>query len=233
MSSLFDQDFYQAINRARWDVAAALLEQLTVMYPRTVSTCLDAGCGPGWFSEKLRAAGLQVAGIDGRESNIALARERVTGGRFHVGDLESESIVPRLGSFDLVFCFGLLYHTENPFRVLRNLKAMTKELLLLETQVIPGDEPTARLVSENANDTQGLTFYSLIPTKPCLSVMLHAVGYSQVYEYVGEIRHEDFVDGPTRFKRRGVFLASMLPLALPEWVPMPAYAASKYDYTKR
>jgi hypothetical protein len=42
-----------------------------------------------------------------------------------------------LGEFDVVLCFGFLYHMENPFNVLKRLRNVTGGLLLLETHVAP------------------------------------------------------------------------------------------------
>ena len=42
-----------------------------------------------------------------------------------------------LNPFDVVLCFGLLYHMENPFNVLKRLRNVTGRLLLLETHAAP------------------------------------------------------------------------------------------------
>ena len=36
-----------------------------------------------------------------------------------------------------MLCFGFLYHLENPFNVLKRLRNVTGDLLLLETHVAP------------------------------------------------------------------------------------------------
>ena len=43
-----------------------------------------------------------------------------------------------LGEFDLVLCFGLLYHLENPMRTIRHLRALTGQGLLLESMSLRG-----------------------------------------------------------------------------------------------
>ena len=59
-----------------------------------------------------------------------------------------------LGRFDLVFCFGLLYHLENPLLAIRHLRAMTEKVLLVEGVIFPGDEPTMGLVDEAPSEDQ-------------------------------------------------------------------------------
>lgn len=51
----------------------------------------------------------------------------------------------RLGSFDVVFYLGVLYHMEQPFEALKRLAAVTKEVAVIATQAIcvPGHEDHA------------------------------------------------------------------------------------------
>jgi hypothetical protein len=62
-----------------------------------------------------------------------------------------------LGVADLIFCFGLLYHTENPFQVIRNIERLTGQRLLLEPPAFPSHEPVLRFVDEGPYLDQGLT----------------------------------------------------------------------------
>lgn len=43
-----------------------------------------------------------------------------------------------LGTHDLVLCFGLIYHLENPVGALRVARALCRRLCVVETQVVPG-----------------------------------------------------------------------------------------------
>lgn len=58
-----------------------------------------------------------------------------------VGDFMTMDLEP-LGSFDVVFFFGVLYHMENPLASLRRLASLTKDVALIETHAIaiPGYE---------------------------------------------------------------------------------------------
>ena len=53
-----------------------------------------------------------------------------------------------LGRFDIVFCYGLLYHVENPIAALRNRAGCCAELLLLETAVTDYPRPVFQLAYE-------------------------------------------------------------------------------------
>jgi tRNA (mo5U34)-methyltransferase len=228
---LFDEPYYLAINEARWRVAERVVVALRVQ--ASLTTCLDVGSGPGWFSERLVGLGLRVTGIDGRHELAEEARRRVPGAAFQAVDAESEPAMAALGRFDLVFCFGLLYHTENPFRVLRNLERATGSVLLLETQVLPGDEPILRLIGEGHNETQGLTYHSLVASRSALVRMLDTAGYTWVGRYTGTIDHPDFLDTPERHPRRAVYLAARRPFDAPDVETEPRVVVGKYDYRKR
>lgn len=229
---LFDEPYYLEINEARWALAARTIAQLGRQVPGGVRTCADVGAGPGWFSERLVGQGLEVVGLEGRAELTAEAARRVTGATFKQVNVESSSEMGELGRFDLVFCFGLLYHTENPFAVVRNLERLTGEVLFIETMVLPTDEPIFRLVGEGQNETQGLTYHSLIASRSALVKMLQTAGFSWVGEYMGRVDHPDFVDSPSRYRRRGVYLASRRPLTVDNFRLCPPVDAPKYTFVK-
>jgi 2-polyprenyl-3-methyl-5-hydroxy-6-metoxy-1,4-benzoquinol methylase len=199
----------------------------------TLKNCLDVGCGVGWFSERLLALGLKVEALDGRQENVAEARRRVAGVRFHVANIAAESEMASFPRYDLVFCFGVMYHTEVPLLVVRNLRRLTKKILLLETIVIPRNGPCAWLVEEGENETQGLTFHAFIPSRTCMLKMLQVSGFEHVYEYLGPVKHEDFEETLTRHRKRRVFLASSIALSMDRIVLAPQIAARKYAFAKR
>jgi trans-aconitate methyltransferase len=230
---LFDEEYYLRINEARWRAAEALLERLRAAGREPLSTCLDIGCGPGWFSDRLCRWGLSVHGLEGRPELIAEARRRVPAATFDLADIESDSVPGRFEAADLVFCFGLIYHTENPFRAVRNLHALTRGSLLVESILVPGPAASFHLQDEGANETQGLTYHSLVPSRASLAKMLQCAGFGYVYEYGGEVDHDDFRETETMNRRRGIFLARSAPLPGDDLRLVPPVAAPKYDFGKR
>ena len=105
----------------------------------SIKTAIDVGCGLGHFSRLLQSLGLEVAAVDGRQQNVDEARRRSTNIQFQQFNAEDMNI-SRLGAFDLGFCFGLLYHLENPLLTIRNLRAITGKILLVESVIFPGNE---------------------------------------------------------------------------------------------
>ena len=232
-SLLFDEPYYIEINEARWTLAASVIQTLQRQRSGGLTTCLDVGSGPGWFAERLVGLGLDVIGVEGRADLTAEAARRVPGAAFQTVNVESEAEMGALGQLDLVFCLGLLYHTENPFRVLRNLEQRTGGALLLETQVIPGDQPTFCLIGEGQNETQGLTYHSIIASRPALVKMLQTAGFAWVARFTGRVEHPDFIDTPERYARRAIYLAARQPFDVPDFVTEPTVNVGKYDYTRR
>lgn len=233
MSDLtFDQPYYIAINLARWAAAQRIIAQLQERIPGGLRSCVDVACGPGWFSERLAKLGLDVTGIEGRIELVEEAIRRVPRLTFRQVDVESEVAMHDLGTFDLVFCFGLLYHIENPFRVVRNLERATGQVLLLETMVYPSDEPILRFVDEGSYSDQGLTYHAVIPSRLTLAKMLRTAGFTWVAEYTGGVDHTDFIENAEQYRRRGVFIAARMPLDVLDAEVIPVVDAPIYGVVK-
>ena len=123
----------------------ALMEQaLDAAVGRDCSrlTALDLACHQGWFALHLARRGFrEVVGVDAREEHLADARlmAEVAGVktlRTLRLDLE-EARAADVGTHDVTLMLGLLYHLENPVRVLRLARAATRRVLVIETQVVP------------------------------------------------------------------------------------------------
>ena len=108
---------------------------------------LDAGCGAGMAAQFAANAGAHVSGIDATENLIAIARERVPGGDFHVGDLESLPFAD--AAFDLVTGFNSFQYAGNPVVALREAARVTKPggHIVVTTWGPPEKMPAASLVT--------------------------------------------------------------------------------------
>lgn len=175
---VFDQAHYEILNHARGEVVSRLLAELTP--PLNLRTAIDVGCGLGYFACVLASLGLEVTAVDGRQQNVEEAQRRNPAIKFLRFDAEDPAL-RSLGSFDLVFCFGLLYHLENPFLAIRHLHAMTRSLLLVESVIFPGEQPVMGLVQEWQGQDQGLNYAAFYPTEACLQKMFYRAGFRFVY----------------------------------------------------
>jgi SAM-dependent methyltransferase len=206
---IFDAEHYENLNAPRATVVSTLLSGL--IQKLALHTALDVGCGLGYFAGLLQSLGLKVSAVDGRHGNVEEARRRFPEIPFHQFDAEDPK-VRELGIFDLVFCFGLLYHLENPMNAVRHLHAMTRELLLIEAVTFPGEEPIMALVDEGTGEDQALNRIAFYPTEACLVKMLYRAGFSNVYRLNGLPKHPDYYAGTNTRRTRTMLAGSIKPI---------------------
>jgi SAM-dependent methyltransferase len=168
---------------------------------------LDVGCGFGYFSNWLSELGLEVTAVDGRRDNVAEASRRHPHVRFEVANVEDQ-LLTGVRTFDFVLCFGLLYHLENPFAAVRNLAAVSSNVLLIESVCAPGREVAAYMYEERQGLDQGINYIALIPTEAWLIKALYAAGFSFVYRTSRPPEHIDFRSRVGKKRRRIVLVAS-------------------------
>src|SRR5919108_5116956 len=73
---------------------------------------LDAGCGSGMAAALAAERGATVTGLDAAEALVALARQRLPRGDFHVGELEALPFPAR--SFTAVTSFNAVQFAADP-----------------------------------------------------------------------------------------------------------------------
>jgi len=103
------------------DAYRNILERVTV---RRGTKLLDMGCGAGRFSRIAADRGAHVAGIDATAAFIEIARERVRGGDFRVGDLEQLPWPD--DSFDVVTGFNSFIFAASVDRALREARRVAR-----------------------------------------------------------------------------------------------------------
>jgi tRNA (mo5U34)-methyltransferase len=107
-------------------------------------TVLDVGCNAGFYSFEAKRRGAErVLGVDGQRQHVrqGLFVRKVVGlevefRRLNVYELSPQSV----GQFDITLALGLLYHLKHPILALENLYRVTKELLIIETAIMPGGQ---------------------------------------------------------------------------------------------
>jgi FkbM family methyltransferase len=205
----FDDRQALRLVEARGETMRRLLKKLVPALG--LATAVDVGCGVGFFSQMLRECGLQVRGFDGRSQNVAEARARFPDIPFAQGDIENTAIRDA-AKFDLVLCFGLLYHLENPLLAMRNLRALSGKCLLLESMCLPAERAETLLREEPRLDNQSLTDVAFYPSEAALVKMMYRAGFHVVYRLVSLPDHDDFRETATHKRRRTMLLASRFPV---------------------
>jgi SAM-dependent methyltransferase len=182
---VFHDDPAVAINRARLDFLASL------GLPLEGKRVLDAGCGVGHHTPFYTSRGCQVVGIDGRPENIEEMKQRYPQVEGLVGDLQTMDL-DALGSFDVVHCLGLLYHTDSPVQALRRLTSVCRGQLVLETIVCDAEGEIMLLADEEGSANQALAGLGCRPSPSFVAMALNRLGFRYVYGTTRPPQHPDF-----------------------------------------
>jgi len=228
--TVFDQKRYVELIEARGETIRKIVPELRRAL--NLSTALDAGCGLGFFSDVLRECGLLVHGFDGRAENVAEAQRRYPGIPFELGDVE-DCKIKDLGSFDLVLCFGLLYHLESPLKAIRNLRALAKKVLFVESMCLPTFELQIILREEPRLVDQSLSDLALYPSEGSIVKMLFRSGFKYVYRTAVLPDHDEFRETPYFRRRRTVLLASSEPILIGGLIPLDEPCEASHPWQKQ
>jgi SAM-dependent methyltransferase len=169
----FDTDAAQRINRARLDHLASL------GLPLDGCTVLEVGAGVGHLTSFFVDRGCRIVATEARVENVAELRRRLPTVDVRPADVEEK--LTALGRFDVVFCYGLLYHLENPLRALRNMAEICDQFLLIETMVCDSRLAVMRLEDETLSVNQALRGLAHRPSPAYLATALNRVGFDHVY----------------------------------------------------
>jgi tRNA (mo5U34)-methyltransferase len=160
---------------------------------------LDVGCNAGFYAiEAKRRGATRVLGVDAQ-------RRLINQARFGCGvlglDIEYRKMsvyelsVCDLGQFDVTLALGLIYHCKHLVLALEKLFEVTKELLIIETAILPlaktpesFSDPVAGpsvmlhplAYVENPPDRKESIFNWFVPGTKCLEALLKGVGFSEV-----------------------------------------------------
>lgn len=100
---------------------------LSLLPPLRGLEVLDAGCGSGWYAERLLAEGASVTAFDATPRFVELTRGRVgTRARVLRADLAEPLDFAADGSFDLVLCALVLHYVEDWGAVFREFRRVLR-----------------------------------------------------------------------------------------------------------
>ncbi|MCS7271861.1 MAG: class I SAM-dependent methyltransferase [Gemmataceae bacterium] len=207
----FTTEHYQRINHRR-------LEHLASLHlPLEGSTVLEVGAGIGDLTTFFLDRGCRVTTSDGRPENVQILQSRYPDLEVIFLDLDApDSLSDR--HFDIVFCYGVLYHLRRPAQALEYLAERCQRFLLLETCVTWGEEQEIHPCEENRMDpTQSISGQGCRPTRRWVFTQMRR-HFPYVYLPRTQPYHEQF---PTDWRLppsdpkaliRAVFIGSREPL---------------------
>lgn len=166
-------------------------------------TAIDIACHQGWFATRVAQwQADDVLAIDARSEHVAdtgLIRDALQLDNLRVVQSDVHALhTLELGQFDLVLMLGLIYHLENPVGALREARALTRQVCVVETQIVPGmtgvvDYGSYRFVRplkgsfgiiDETEETHGpetsTTGICLVPSLEALFWIMRKVGFSRV-----------------------------------------------------
>jgi hypothetical protein len=174
-----------AINQARQDHLASLGLDLE---GRSV---IEVGAGIGLHTAFFESRGCDVLSTDGRAENVEEIRRRHPDRQARQLDLDDAAAVRSAGHFDVMYCYGTLYHLSQPEAFLA-AAADICDLVLLETCVTGGDELELRPISEvAANKTQASHGTGCRPTRTWVMAEL-SKDWGHAYISRTQPAHEQF-----------------------------------------
>jgi hypothetical protein len=142
-------DSYLQMNARRLEHLAALRLPL---FDRKV---LQVGAGIGDLAPFFTSRGCKVIATDGRHENLDVLQSLYPDlEAFHL-DLDEPDMSFR-ERFDIVFCYGTLYHLARPADAIAFMADRCDGMLLVETCVAFGTKPLLRHVSERSEPDQAL-----------------------------------------------------------------------------
>ena len=159
--------------------------------PMSGKRVLDVGCGVGHFSRFYRERGCSWFGVDGRQRNIDIMRSLYPDVDGAVADVQDRSFGD-YGQYEVVHCYGLLYHLESPMAALRNIRAVCSEFVVLETMVADTNLPLMLIVDEVKSVNQALAGVGCRPSPAFVAMALNRVGFRHVYLAAPGPEHDDF-----------------------------------------
>ncbi len=166
-------------------------------------SAVDLACHQGWFALHLARRGFKsIVAVDARAEHLADAQlmADVLGVRTVKPvqlDIE-EARAEQIGVHDVTLMLGLLYHLENPVRALRLARAVTRRVLLIESQVVPhlsgvvdwgswrfqrpmvGNFGIIDETDETHAPEAAIRGICLAPSIPALAWLLERVGFARV-----------------------------------------------------
>jgi len=190
--TLFEADFYVRHNQRRLEHLASLGLDLTE------KTVLEPGPGIGDHSLFYLDRGCHVTAVEPRAENCKMFRQKMeeswtpNAGQVRLIQGSTDKIADLNENFDIVHCYGLLYHVQFPQQLIKMLSDCTKGFMVLETCVSMNIDIAVNPIDEpSENPAQSFEGKGCRPTRPWI---MQALGenFAHVYATATQPAHDEF-----------------------------------------
>lgn len=197
------------INKARQDHLATL--NISIEGKRV----LEVGAGIGLHSPFFIERGCDILITDGLKNNVDEAKRRLPDQKVMVLDLESDESLAHLGTFDIVYCYGLLYHLKNAESAIKRMSEVCTGQLLLETVVSGKHDESIEYLQDHGGNNGSIYGNACRPSR---SWILSKLNQHFGYGYISKTQpnYPDFItdwrDSSVSGTIRSIFVGSKVQL---------------------
>lgn len=167
----------QTIDHLRWR-----LDRFGLPADLTGKRVIDIGAWDGWFSFECERRGAEVVAVDCVALDTFIEAKQLLGSKVDYLTLDvNELSARRLGRFDIVLFFGVLYHLRHPLLGLEKAVELSTDLALVESFVIASENRQIPAVLEfyERGELGGQVDNWFGPTTECLLGMCRSAGFAQ------------------------------------------------------
>ena len=179
---------------------------------------LETGCGPvGDITEYLETQSSDVIAVDARQDLVEehIIRFPHRKDRVRVCNLNVDGCFNE--RFDVVFCYGTLYHLSDPQTFLKYLSSICDDFMIISTAVLNNDNGEINFIQENSNSLNAsYDGQACRPSRDWLFSELKKY-FSYVYYVVPQPHHSDYpLQWPSSASTcRAIFVGSRNPIDNP------------------
>lgn len=199
-------------------ICQAALRDLALTFPglpRKAVRVVDLGCLEGGYAAAFAQAGYDVTGFEVRAENYLCCqfvehRLNLPNLRYYKGDVRE--VLWEHGTWDAVFCCGLLYHLDNPVAFLNQLGKVTRRLLIVQTHYSTKPDAEHEGYRGHWYDEPGQARWaawknprSFWLTRKSLLAAMRRAGFSLVFEQA-DYRDDILADDPADPDERSMFI---------------------------